>query len=240
MTAAVERSAEWIYRGVWLMLVECFKVPKDPPTMPVGTDDFCHKFHPSRRYLAYLKMFFWIGLTVIDVLILVGWVAVYLWKPWVGWMLLAPALFLAVVPDIVAYIAIHLRYDTMWYVITDRSCRLRRGVWTVVEHTITFENVQNVYLRRGPIQQLFGISTLVIETAGASEDEGEDLFSVGNKAIMEGLENPDEIRELIMERVRRSRTTGLGDERAEQHWNGWNSQSIGMLKEIRDEIQLLD
>ncbi len=240
MTDAVERSAEWIYRGVWLVLVECFKVPKKPPTMPVGPDDFCRKFHPSRRYLAYLKLFFWIVLVVIDVAILAAWIAIYLWKPWVAWITLIPALLIAIVPDIIAYIAIHLRYDTMWYVITDRSCRLRRGVWVVVEHTITFENVQNVYLRRGPIQQLFGISTLVIETAGASEGQGDDVFNVGNKAIMEGLENPDEIRELILERVRRSHSAGLGDESKTVTAGQWSQRSVDLLREIRDEVRKME
>ena len=240
MTDAVERSAEWIYRGVWLVLVECFKVPKKPPTMPVAPDDFCRKFHPSRRYLAYLKLFFWIVLVVIDVAILAAWIAIYLWKPWVAWITLIPALLIAIVPDIIAYIAIHLRYDTMWYVITDRSCRLRRGVWVVVEHTITFENVQNVYLRRGPIQQLFGISTLVIETAGAAAGEGNDVFNVGNKAIMEGLENPDEIRELILERVRQSHSAGLGNESKTVTAGQWSQRSVDLLREIRDEVRRMD
>ena len=79
---------------------------------------------------------------------------------------------MAVLPDILAYIAIHLRYDTMWYVMTDRSLRCRRGIWVIFEHTITFENVQNVHVRRGPVQYFFGISTVVVETAGAAEGGG--------------------------------------------------------------------
>jgi uncharacterized membrane protein YdbT with pleckstrin-like domain len=43
-----------------------------------------------------------------------------------------------------AYIAIHLRYDTTWYVHGDRSLRIRRGIWVIHETTLTFENIQNV------------------------------------------------------------------------------------------------
>ena len=112
--------------------------------------------------MRYLKLYFWIALLAIDVAILVGWIALYIANPLAGMVLAVPALLVAVVPDIVAYVSIHLRYDTMWYVMTDRSLRCQRGIWVILEHTITFENVQNVYVQRGPVQQLFGISTIVV------------------------------------------------------------------------------
>ena len=95
---------------------------------------------------------------VIDVAILVGWIVVLVVNPVVGVILAVPALVVAVVPDIIAYVAIHLRYDTTWYVLTDRSLRIRRKIATIQETTITFENVQNVTIREGPIQRLFGIA----------------------------------------------------------------------------------
>lgn len=238
MNGRVERSAEWVYRGVWLVLTDCFRVPKHPPTIPIAPTDFCHAFHPSRRYLSYLKLCFWIALVVIDAAILIGWIALCFENPPIALMTAIPALFIAIVPDIIAYIAIHLRYDTMWYVITDRSLRTRRGVWVIAEHTITFENVQNVYIRRGPIQQLFGISSIVVETAGAAEGESANAFTVGNKAIMEGIGNPEEIRDLIMERVRATKSAGLGDEMSDSP-SRWSARHLQILREIRDEMRRL-
>jgi len=140
------------------------------------------------------------------------------------------------VPDIVAYVSIHLRYDTMWYVMTDRSLRCQRGIWVILEHTITFENVQNVYVQRGPVQQMFGISTIVVETAGAAEGEGENQFAVGNKAIMEGIDNRDEIRRSIMERVQRSKLAGLGDEGPSAPASGtWSVEHLLVLRQILEE-----
>jgi membrane protein YdbS with pleckstrin-like domain len=237
MTAGVERSAEWVYQGVWLVLADCFRVPQQPPSLPVGGTGFCRSFHPSRRYLDYLKLYFWVLLVLIDGAIFVGWIAVYLWSPWVGWLLAVPALAVAILPDIVAYVAIHLRYDTMWYVLTERSLRVRRGIWVILEHTITFENVQNVSIRQGPIEQLFGISSLVVETAGSSDEHAENPFAVGNKAILEGIDNPQEIRQLIMEQVRKSRTAGLGDEVVAATENAWPPDHLKLLKEIRDEVR---
>ncbi len=195
-------------------------------------------FHPSRRYLGYLKLFFWIALAVIDGALLLGWLALFAAIPPLAVLLAVPAIVVAVLPDIIAYIAIHLRYDTMWYVMTDRSLRCRRGIWIILEHTITFENVQNVHVRRGPVQYLFGISTIVVETAGATEGE-ENEFAVGNKAIMEGIDNPDEIRRLIMDRVRRMKSAGLGDE-PPSITPSWTREHVRALKEILTELRGVD
>ena len=155
-------------------------------------------------------------------------------------MLTIPALALAILLDIVAYVAVHLKYDTMWYVMNARSLRCRRGIWTVIEHTITFENVQNVHIRRGPVQYFFGIWTIVVETAGAAEPGEANRYAVGNKAIMEGIENPAEIRDLIMERVRRSRGTGIGELPAEERSRTiWRPELVRVLEEIRDEVRAL-
>ena len=91
------------------------------------------------------------------------------------------------------------------------------------------------------MQYLYGISTIVVETAGAAEGEGDNHFAVGNKAIMEGIDNPEEIRELIMERVRRSRSAGLGDEpeEAKPESTGWTPGHVHALREILDEVRAL-
>ena len=80
-----------------------------------------------------------------------------------------------VAPDVIAYVAIHLRYDTTWYVLTDRSLRIRRGIWIIHETTISFENVQNVEVRQGPLQRYFGIADVIVQTAGggARHSKGE-------------------------------------------------------------------
>lgn len=240
MSENVEKAAEWVYHGLWRVLSDWFKVPKHPPTLPAAEGEFITSFHPSRSYLAYLKLYFWIVLVVTDLVTFAAWIALYLWNHAVGLWLALPALVLAVLPDIVAYVALHLRYDTMWYVMTDRSLRCRRGVWVILEHTITFENVQNVHVRRGPVQYFFGISTIVVETAGAAEGEGENKFAVGNKAIMEGIDNPAEICQMILERVRKSRSTGLGDEYpVHPVSDAWNDHHLQVLGQILDEVRAM-
>lgn len=239
MNGVVEKSAEWIYRGVWRLLVDCFRMPQLPPALPKTISGKLQVFHPSRRFLSYLKLYFWVGLVIIDVAILIGWIVLLTQRPVVAWLLAVPALFIAIVPDIIAYIAIHLRYDTIWYAISERGVHLRRGILVVTEHTVSLGNIQNVSVCRGPIEQYFGIATLVIETAGATASSDSDVLKVGNRVTMVGLENVDAIREVLMARVRASRTAGLGDEPDSNTHGRLSETDLATLGDILAEVKRL-
>ena len=65
--------------------------------------------------------------------------------------------------------------------------------------------------------------------------------SVNNQAIIEGIDNANGIRDQIMTRVRRSTTTGLGDE-AHPPANAtavWSAAHLTLLREIRDAAACL-
>ncbi len=161
-------------------------------------------FRPSLGYLHYLRFFFWIVLVAIDVLLTIaGWRSPSLH---LGRILITPrALAIIVLPDIVAYIALHLRYDTMWYVLTDRSLRIRRGIWKIHETTITFENIQNIRLSQGPLQRYFGFANLVVETAGGGSSHGHEGASMAGAHVgmMEGLDNAIEVRNMILAHLKK-------------------------------------
>lgn len=130
-----------------------------------------------------------------------------------GVVIALPMLVLIVLPDVVAYLAIHLSYDTTWYVITDRSMRLRSGVWTMHEMTLTFENVQNVEIHQGPV----GAALRYRDFAGGDGGRGRGAHAAragerggSNVGMLVGLENAAEVREWVMSRVRASRSSGLG------------------------------
>jgi len=231
------RAADRFYEGIWRILVNAFRVPRQPPDLPVAPGEECEAFRPAPGFLGYLKFKFWIVLIIFDLLILVGWIILTVAIWWLGLLLLPIAVLLAVVPDLVAYVALHLRYDTTWYVMTRRSLRIRRGIWTIHETTITFENVQNVKVIQGPLQRHFGISSLVVETAGAgAQAPGQGIY-VTNLGVIEGVADAQRIRDTILPRIRQSRSAGLGDE-AEDLTTGpvWTEEHTAVLREIRDAI----
>ena len=61
---------------------------------------------------------------------------------------------------------VRLEYEKRWYLVTDRSLRVREGVVTVREMTVNFANIQNIAISQGPVQRVLGIADLRVETAG--------------------------------------------------------------------------
>jgi len=241
MSAHVERTSAWVYRGIWAILVRWFRVPDRPPTLPVPAGETLASFRPAEGFLRYLKFMFWLTLFAVSVPILVGWTAVMLTLPWLGAVLAIPLLLLEFVPCVIGYIAIHLRYDSTWYVMTSRSLRIRRGIWTIHETTITFENVQNVTVTQGPVERWFGIGNVRVDTAGgggkSAGQHGSIGGAAGHRGLIEGVSDAPRIRDLILARLKPSASAGLGDEEMlRQHGLGWSPAHVTMLREIRDLV----
>lgn len=105
-----------------------------------------------------------------------------------------------------------LDFELRWYLVTDRSLRIRSGVWTVEELTMTYANVQELTIHQAPWQRYFGIADLRVRSAGGGGAPANDHSdSVSHAAFFYGVDNATEIRDLIQEHLRHSRDTGLGD-----------------------------
>lgn len=115
---------------------------------------------------------------------------------------------------VVTYAALRLDYELRWYIVTDRSLRIRAGVWSVQETTMSFANLQQVALSQGPLERLLGISNVRVESAGGGNKGSDDSNSKSedmHTGMFRGVENAEEIRDLILRRLRSFRESGLGD-----------------------------
>lgn len=110
-----------------------------------------------------------------------------------------------------------LSWDLRWYVVGEESVRIREGVWSLREQTMTIASIQNMSVRQGPIQRLIGIADLEVHTAGGgsrSEAEaagGGDKKSSSHVGLFRGLEDAEGLRDSIYKRLMEVRGTGLGD-----------------------------
>jgi membrane protein YdbS with pleckstrin-like domain len=125
--------------------------------------------------------------------------------------LLALAFYLAVFA--LSYLMVHLNYQLRWYIVTDRSLRIREGLLNISEKTMSFANIQNISVRQGPLQRVFGIADVEVRTAGggashAGHEAGGTDMHLG---YFRGVDNAEEIRDAILARVRDLRDSGLGD-----------------------------
>jgi len=243
--AGENRPATQVYRGIWAVLARLFKVPEHPPTLLAVGGEKIESFRPAPGFLGYLRFQFWIFVLLIGAGLLVLSAVLLVNDPLVAVLLMPPLFVFVLVAKILAYVALSLRYDTTWYVMSDRSIRMRRGIWSIRETTITFENVQNVEFKQGPLQRHFGIANLIVQTAGgggASPAEGK--HAPPPMGLIEGLDGAERIRDVIMARVRRSRQAGLGDERPGESLPAgrgarWTPEHLEVLRDIRDGIATL-
>lgn len=241
---AVLRASQWCYRGIWGVVTQGLLVPDEPPHLAGADDHSIQAFRPAEGFLRYLKFFFWIGLVALDFFLILGWLILLFSVPLAGILVAPLAWAIIILPDVVAYIAIHLRYDSTWYVLSDRTMRIRRGIWSIHETTITYENIQNVSVHQGPVQRYFGIANVHVETAGGGASHAKGGSSGGHTGLLEGVDNAEAIRALILEKWKASKSSGLGDDApqtpiARVQTDEWSSRHIAVLSEIRDAVQRL-
>jgi membrane protein YdbS with pleckstrin-like domain len=120
--------------------------------------------------------------------------------------------FLAQLP--LTYALVRIEFEQHWYVVTDRSLRIRTGVLSLSEATMSFANLQQVEVKQGPIQRLLGLADVRVRSAGGGGGDGAggDHESEGlHTGVFHNVENADDIRDLIVARLRAFREAGLGD-----------------------------
>ncbi|RLE27331.1 MAG: PH domain-containing protein [Acidobacteria bacterium] len=214
------------------MVLRMMKVPPEPEP-PAGSDGSVTIFRASKRFFQ-LNLVRWgfaqistlIGIIVALTFLRVGAFgleAVLARIPYedlattlvTAAEVLGIALFIIQLP--ISFFLVVLDWEMRWYIVTDRSLRIREGVVRVKEMTMTFANVQEVSIQQGPLQRLLGISDLRVRTAGGGAVSGPPAKQRQQEAhslhigYFHGVDNAGEIRDLILKRLKQLRDAGLGD-----------------------------
>ena len=142
-------------------------------------------------------------------------------------------LFAASIP--VTYFLQRLNYEMRWYIVTDRSLRIRRGVIWVQEMTMTFANIQEVRVTANPIELLLGLANVEVHSAGGAVSSEHGTSSSGHVASFEGVDNAETIRDLLAERLRAYRDSGLGEKTEESR----EPPAVAAAREVLQEARAL-
>jgi len=210
-----------MYRPFSRACERLLRIPAEPE-LPPGDERTIRLFRAAPNYYFYLLVIWILRTLVLLVIILPSEILPFLeefTKPFERrlppFLFLRPPLFigaLIIAQRLFALALLRLDFEKRWYLVTDRSLRVREGVLNIREMTITFANIQNISISQGPIQRLLGIADLRVDTAGGgaqkSKKEGQENL---HGAKFRGVNNGEEIRELINTRLRELKDSGLGD-----------------------------
>lgn len=228
-----------MFTAIKAIVASFLKLPTGLPELPPGDHSHVEVKHASPNFLSYrlvglfLPNLLWAGSSGI------GLFAASLKEPQALIGLVPIGILLAVILAF-GFVVIRLDYELRTYLITDRSLRVREGAFLVRELTLSYVNVQNVTLEQGPLERLFGISNVVVETAGgggAAAQLQQDA-STGHRAVLRGLTDAEAVRDLIRARLMAvHKTAGLGD--ADEAHHHESALDAAALAEVRDAARAL-
>ncbi len=234
-----------LYRTTTGPLFRLLKTPTEPPEAPAGSHDSVVVMRASPKFLKYRLVLLALGSVASFLFFLLFILLAAIQGDEAGLVICVLFLPVVAIGTAIGYIAVRIDYALRYYVLTDRSLRVRAGAFTVRELTLTYANVQNLSLHQGPIQRWLGISDLRLDTAGGggASHEGKKGRGSSHGASIAGVENAREIRDQIQELMRtHGGGAGLGDPddtRARRRASTVGAATLAVLREVAGEARAL-
>jgi len=121
------------------------------------------------------------------------------------------------------------------YLLTESDIVVERGVWWKHKSIVPYNRVTNVDVIQGPLSRRFGLGKISIQTAGFSSGGGGSQ-KVAEAAIL-GIKNFDEVKDFVMNRVRRLRPVAVEAESEPPALQGTGLQILEELRKIRENLE---
>ncbi len=214
------------------------RVPAQPH-VPEGAEESVQVFNAGANYFV-LRLILWgianaaiaVGLLVAFGFSFIPTLPRMVHAIWLALVAGAACVFVASIP--ITYFLQRLNYQMRWYIVTDRSLRIRRGVVWLQEMTMTFANIQEIRVTANPIERLLGLANVEVRSAGGGMD-AHGIGSSGHMGKFQGVDNAAAIRDLIVERLRVYRDSGLGEKTVE----AWAPPALAAAGEVLRETRAL-
>jgi membrane protein YdbS with pleckstrin-like domain len=202
------------------LLIKIFALPE-----PAPAENYAEGRGVVLPSLAFRRWSVWVPTTLAALFTLLpigGLIAIDLFGtrplPIPGWaygaMVAAALLFVVYAAESakVTFLMLEYRFDEL-------GLHIRRGSAIVREITLSYRNIQNVSIQRGPIDLLLGLSKVVVDTAGGggavagAQGAGAAMAAIAHRGLMEGIDRfmAEDIRADLIERMKQFQGAGLGE-----------------------------
>jgi uncharacterized membrane protein YdbT with pleckstrin-like domain len=209
------------------------------PEPPEGSPESIQVFHAGRNYYTLCLLVWFLS----HLLILVGLIGAHFvvsrsfaqMPEWarITWRIAEWLAVLAFATSVVfTFFSQRLNYALRWYIVTDRSLRIRTGVLNIQELTMTFSNIQEIRVSAGPLQNFLKLADVEVQSAGGGSKDGG-----GHIGRFKSVSNANAIRDLMVERLRQFRDSGLGEPAT--HGGPATDQAIDAARAVLAEARAL-
>jgi len=134
---------------------------------------------------------------------------------------------------ILAAIWIPAAFKALEYTIDDDGVKMHGGVVWKKFVTVPYSKITNVDITRGPLQRLYNIGTIHVQTAGAAGKQGEKA-----ELKLAGIRDLEKVREVIIENIKDLNYPGSSRMKKELP-SGEETVSKDILNELRDIKDIL-
>ncbi len=127
-------------------------------------------------------------------------------------------------------------YSSLSYFLNDNDIIIERGVWWRHKSIVPYNRVTNIDVLQGPLSRKFGLGKISIQTAGFSAGSSSGSAKVAEAVIL-GIKNFEEVKDLVMAKVKRYRPMAIESEPEILAVEGLNIEILGELKKIRKLLE---
>ena len=142
-------------------------------------------------------------------------------------------LFIWLVIMILTAVWIPAAFKALEYTIDEDGVKMKGGVVWKKYVTVPYSKITNVDITRGPLQRLFNIGTIHVQTAGAAGKQGEKA-----ELKLAGIRDLEKVREVIIENIKDLNYPVSGRSKNELP-SGGETVSKDILNELRDIKDIL-
>lgn len=122
------------------------------------------------------------------------------------------------------FVPLYVRFRTMRYRFDEEGVAMRWGLLFRREVYLTYRRVQDIHVTRNIIERWMGLAKVPIQTASGTS---------GATMTIEGIRNPEPLRDYLYERMRGARRL---DDAARREGRPVD-EALGLLMEIRDALR---
>lgn len=122
---------------------------------------------------------------------------------------------------------LYFKYQTLTYAFDESGVAMSWGILFKREIHLTYRRIQDIHVTRNLFHRWLGLAAVAVQTASGSS---------GAEMTIEGLREPERLRDFLYARMRGAKGEGEDEERAEE---ATEDEALALLREIRDELRAL-